>query len=60
MDNGSIGSFGHHLCMAAFSPAVILHQAKVDLKGRVWRAVEDQAMYDIGIKIGDGVGLAIT
>jgi hypothetical protein len=31
MDIGSISSFGNHLRLAAFSPAFILHQAKVDI-----------------------------
>ena len=32
MDVGSTGSFGHHLCMATFTPEIILHQAKADIE----------------------------
>ncbi len=31
MDIGSISSVGNHLRLAAFSPAFVLHQAKVDI-----------------------------
>jgi len=31
MDVGATGSFGHYLCMATFSPEIILYQAKVDI-----------------------------
>jgi hypothetical protein len=32
MDIGSISGFGDHLRLAAFSPAFVLHQAKVDIE----------------------------
>jgi ABC-type uncharacterized transport system fused permease/ATPase subunit len=41
MDISSIGCFGYHLCMAALTPEVFLHQAKVDLKSIVECGVGD-------------------
>ena len=32
MDIGSVGHSGHHLHMAAVTPEVFLHQAKVDIR----------------------------
>jgi hypothetical protein len=32
LDNGSVGRFGSYWSVAAFSPEIILHQAKVDIK----------------------------
>jgi hypothetical protein len=32
MDIGSISSFGNHLRLAVVPPAVVLHQAKVDIE----------------------------
>jgi hypothetical protein len=32
MDAGPAGRFGHHLCLAAISPTVVLHQAEVNIE----------------------------
>jgi hypothetical protein len=32
VDAGSAGGFGYHLCVAAFSSEIVLHQAEVDVE----------------------------